>query len=127
MILIVLITDNVVAVNPLLPEDSKLLLLPFGGAVLEKIGVSEPEVDAILEDVRRDYMDDKTDDSNAKNRAFFGFINLFRRKSAFPLVPPSSSKSVAPLSPVIETPTKYSNESVSVPQFEDSEENEELH
>jgi hypothetical protein len=45
--------DNVFAITPAVPEDSVLLSLPFGGAVLEQVGVARPEIDAILEDVRR--------------------------------------------------------------------------
>lgn len=49
---------NVYALCPMLPEDSVLLTLPFGGAVLQQIGVSKPEIDAILEDFRFQYMED---------------------------------------------------------------------
>ena len=49
--------EGVFALCPMLPEDSVLLTLPFGGAVLQKIGVSKPEIDAILEDFRERYMD----------------------------------------------------------------------
>ena len=38
---------------PVLPEDSVLLVLPFGGTVLRSLGMSKPEVDAILNDFRR--------------------------------------------------------------------------
>jgi TrkA-N domain len=48
---------NVYALCPMLPEDSVLLTLPFGGAVLQQIGVSKPEIDAILEDFRFQYME----------------------------------------------------------------------
>lgn len=54
--------DNVYAMCPMLPEDSVLLTLPFGGAVLQQIGVSRPEIDAILEDFRDMYMDPGTED-----------------------------------------------------------------
>jgi hypothetical protein len=39
---------NVKAMSPVLPEDSILLTLPFGGAVLQKLGVSKVEIDSIL-------------------------------------------------------------------------------
>lgn len=57
---------------PVLPEDAVLLTLPFGGAVLQKIGVSKPEIDAILSDFRRLYIDEKElkDDS-------FDFLTSF--------------------------------------------------
>jgi len=49
--------DDVFALCPILPEDSVLLTLPFGGAVLQQIGVAKPEIDAILEEFRGKYMD----------------------------------------------------------------------
>lgn len=36
--------ENVYSMCPMLPEDSVLLTLPFGGAVLQQIGVSKPEI-----------------------------------------------------------------------------------
>lgn len=39
---------NVKAMSPVLPEDSVLLTLPFGGAVLQKLGVPKVEIDSIL-------------------------------------------------------------------------------
>jgi hypothetical protein len=58
-----------------------LLMLPFGGAVLNQIGVSTPEVDAILEEVRKEYMMEEEDDERDGNQAIFKFADLFRRKS----------------------------------------------
>jgi len=49
--------------TPTLPEDSVLLTLPFGGAVLQNIGVSKPEIDGILEEFRQHYMEDRMFDS----------------------------------------------------------------
>lgn len=46
--------DNVQAVSAATP-DEVLLALPFGGAVLQRIGVAQAEVEAILEDVRRNH------------------------------------------------------------------------
>ena len=71
--------DGVYAMSPVLAEDSVLLTLPFGGAVLQKIGMTKPEIDAILEDFRKVYMDDKgigEDD--------FDFLNTFQKR-----LPPS--------------------------------------
>lgn len=65
--------------SPVLPDDSVLLTLPFGGAVLQKIGVSKPEIDAILEDFRKMYIDDKEFDEES-----FDFLTSFRRR-----LPPS--------------------------------------
>eukprot|EP00595_Chromulina_sp_UTEXLB2642_P002833 CAMPEP_0196761928 /NCGR_PEP_ID=MMETSP1095-20130614/1242_1 /TAXON_ID=96789 ORGANISM="Chromulina nebulosa, Strain UTEXLB2642" /NCGR_SAMPLE_ID=MMETSP1095 /ASSEMBLY_ACC=CAM_ASM_000446 /LENGTH=334 /DNA_ID=CAMNT_0042112037 /DNA_START=1214 /DNA_END=2218 /DNA_ORIENTATION=- len=71
--------DNVYAMSPVLPDDSVLLTLPFGGAVLQNLGVSRPEIDAILEDFRRIYIDDKELDDDS-----IDFLNSFRRR-----LPPS--------------------------------------
>ena len=38
---------------PILPEDSVLLSLPFGGRVLRKMGVSLEEVDVLMDDMRK--------------------------------------------------------------------------
>lgn len=46
-------TLDVSAMVPILPEDSVLLSLPFGGRVLRKMGVSAEEVDVMMEDMRR--------------------------------------------------------------------------
>ena len=69
--------------SPVLAEDSVLLTLPFGGAVLQSLGVSKPEVDAILEDFRKILMDE---DKNFSDDTF-DFLNSFKKKSAL-----SSSK-----------------------------------
>ena len=61
--------------SPVLAEDSVLLTLPFGGAVLQKIGATRQEIDAILEDFRKVYMDDYT---SAGDDGSFGFLDLFR-------------------------------------------------
>ena len=45
-------TMDVMALVPILPEDSLLLNLPFGGAVLKALGSPPEEVGAILEEVR---------------------------------------------------------------------------
>ena len=73
-------SDNVYAMSPVLPDDSVILTLPFGGAVLQKMGISKPEIDAVLEDFRYKYIDEKelSDDT-------FDFLNSFRRR-----LPPSS-------------------------------------
>lgn len=85
--------------SPVLPDDSVLLTLPFGGAVLQSLGihqlkvfeiaiieiifyclgVSKPEIDAILEDFRKMYIDDKELDEDS-----FDFLTSFRRR-----LPPS--------------------------------------
>ena len=42
-------TLEVSAMVPILPEDSVLLSLPFGGRVLRKMGVNREEVDVLME------------------------------------------------------------------------------
>lgn len=44
---------NVFAMVPIMPEDSALLSLPFGGRLLRKMGISAEEVDMLLEDMRK--------------------------------------------------------------------------
>lgn len=59
--------------SPVFQQDSVLLTLPFGGAVLKSLGMSQPEVDAILEDFRRLHGDEDnplTDDT-------FNFLSSF--------------------------------------------------
>lgn len=66
--------DDVSALSPNLPEDSVLLTLPFGGAVLQKVGVSKPEIDAIMEEFRKEYMGDSVENEE------FDFLNsLYKR------------------------------------------------
>jgi monovalent cation:H+ antiporter-2, CPA2 family len=60
--------------------DDVLLTLPFGGAVLQKIGVSKPEIDAILESFRKSYMEDSPDFEGTE----FDFMSSFNRR-----LPPS--------------------------------------
>eukprot|EP00981_Chlorochromonas_danica_P007235 scaffold1618_cov158-Ochromonas_danica.AAC.19 len=58
--------DNILPIIPALPEDSVLLSLPLGEAVLEQIGVARPEIDAMLEDIRRVHEDEDEDDLKAQ-------------------------------------------------------------
>ena len=44
---------GVVAMVPALPEDSRLLSLPFGGAVLRALNYDQKEVDMLIEESRR--------------------------------------------------------------------------
>jgi len=48
---------GVTAVLPRLPADSILLSLPFGGAVLRRLGFAESEIDGLLEEERRKIYD----------------------------------------------------------------------
>uniref|UniRef100_A0A7S4QJC1 Calmodulin n=1 Tax=Alexandrium monilatum TaxID=311494 RepID=A0A7S4QJC1_9DINO len=48
---------GVTAVVPQLPADSVLLSLPFGGAVLRRLGFPESEIDGLLEEERRKIYD----------------------------------------------------------------------
>ena len=70
--------DDIYVMSPVLAEDSVLLTLPFGGAVLQSLGVSKPEVDAILEDFRKNLMDE---DKNFSDDTF-DFLKSFKKKSA---------------------------------------------
>ena len=49
-------TLDVIAMVPVVPEDSILLTLPFGGAVLRSLGAAQEEVNAILESTRKDIL-----------------------------------------------------------------------
>jgi monovalent cation:proton antiporter-2 (CPA2) family protein len=49
-------TLDVIAMVPVVPEDSILLSLPFGGAVLRSLGAAQEEVNAILENTRKDIL-----------------------------------------------------------------------
>lgn len=49
-------TLDVAAMTPILPEENFLMTLPFGGAVLKSLGVSEEETNAILESKRKDML-----------------------------------------------------------------------
>ena len=44
--------------SPIIHQESVLLTLPFGGAVLRALGMSQPETEAILEDFRKIHMED---------------------------------------------------------------------
>lgn len=51
---------DVIAMVPVVPEDSVLLTLPFGGAVLRSLGAAQEEVNAILEEKRKSVLAGKT-------------------------------------------------------------------
>lgn len=44
---------------PTLPEDSIIVSLPFGGAVLRSLGCTGDEVNALLEDTRKKFIVEK--------------------------------------------------------------------
>jgi len=69
--------------EPVLLEDSLLLTLPFGGAVLQGLGVSEPEIEGIMEDVRQNYMESNPDAASAFES--FSFVRALRKQTARPL------------------------------------------
>lgn len=50
---------DVVAMVPTLPEDSIIVSLPFGGAVLRSLGCTADEVNALLEDSRKKFVMEK--------------------------------------------------------------------
>ena len=66
---------DIKVLTPVIPEDSVLLTLPFGGAVLQQLGVTRPEISAVLEDARKKYMeDDDIDDAE------FDFLEVLQRR-----------------------------------------------
>ena len=69
--------------EPVLLEDSLLLTLPFGGAVLQGLGVSEPEIEGIMEDVRQNYMESNPDAASAFEG--FSFVRALRKQTSRPL------------------------------------------
>ena len=69
--------------EPVLLQDSLLLTLPFGGAVLQGLGVSEPEIEGIMEDVRQNYMESNPDAASAFES--FSFVRALRKQTSRPL------------------------------------------
>jgi len=61
---------GVTAVVPQLPADSVLLSLPFGGAVLRRMGYKESEIDGLLEEKRREIFEVDNSDPNDLVAAF---------------------------------------------------------
>lgn len=49
-------TLNVTAMVPVLPEDSIMVSLPFGGAFLRSLGLSQTEVNVLVEEQRKKYL-----------------------------------------------------------------------
>jgi voltage-gated potassium channel Kch len=47
-------TLDVIAMVPIVPEDNLLLTLPFGGAVLQSLGIPSEEVSVIMEEKRKE-------------------------------------------------------------------------
>ena len=41
---------------PVLPDDSVVLTLPFGGAVLQTLGIKKAEADSIIEEFKEQYL-----------------------------------------------------------------------
>ena len=62
-------TLDVAAMVPILPEDSLLLTLPFGGAVLKAMGAPPEEVNAILETKRKEVLSGKGLEQNEEDMA----------------------------------------------------------
>jgi len=52
-------TLRVKSMVPVLPEDSMLVSLPFGAAVLRSLGISEDEVDGIIGQIRGEIVEEK--------------------------------------------------------------------
>eukprot|EP01041_Mallomonas_annulata_P001869 gene1869-3626_t len=49
--------DNIQVMCPVLPDDSVVLILPFGGAVLQTLGVKKVKADSIIEEFREQYLE----------------------------------------------------------------------
>ena len=90
--------------SPVLPEDSVLLTLPFGGAVLQSLGVSKPEVDAILEDFRKILIEEDKDFSDDT----FDFLNSFKKKQPLAVVAAAAAGDSAVASSVDEKDSQQS-------------------
>lgn len=58
---------DVVAMVPTLPEDSIIVSLPFGGAVLRSLGCTAEEVNVLLEDTRKKFVLEKGESSAAEH------------------------------------------------------------
>jgi monovalent cation:proton antiporter-2 (CPA2) family protein len=76
--------DNLSAMAPFIPADSMLLTIPFGGYVLNEIGVSQPEIEAILEEIRKSHYDEIETMRYDDNR--YDFLDALRnlKKGAIP-------------------------------------------
>uniref|UniRef100_A0A7S1FUH2 RCK N-terminal domain-containing protein n=1 Tax=Corethron hystrix TaxID=216773 RepID=A0A7S1FUH2_9STRA len=66
-------TLDVVAMVPVLPEDSLLLTLPFGGAVLSSLGAPVEEVKAILETKRKEIIELRNPEFGRDDLLMLGF------------------------------------------------------
>ena len=53
-------TLNVAAMVPMLPEDTQMMTLPFGAAVMRTLGVSAEEVTAIVETKKREILNQRS-------------------------------------------------------------------
>ena len=53
LVKLTIIKGRISAICPALPRDSALLTLPFGGAVLQSLGIQKKEIENILEDFRK--------------------------------------------------------------------------
>jgi hypothetical protein len=81
--------DNIYVMSPVFQEDSVLLTLPFGGAVLKNLGLSQPEIEAIVEDFRKMHMED---DQNFNDETFT-FLNSFKKGISIPVIPTDNKNS----------------------------------
>lgn len=85
-------TLDVVAMVPILPEDNLLLTLPFGGAVMKALGVPGEEVNAILENKRKDVLQGR---GLAESEEEAALVQLGIIPDAKPPVPLTLSSSAA--------------------------------
>lgn len=63
-------SGQISAICPALPRDSALLTLPFGGAVLQSLGIQKKEIENILEDFRKVYAEGEGHEDS------FGFLDF---------------------------------------------------
>ena len=76
-------TLEVSAMVPILPEDSVLLSLPFGGRVLRKMGVSPEEVDVMMDDMRKKALSDIFGvEEDSEGDEIIGVIQTIKKKGA---------------------------------------------
>ncbi len=89
---------DVIAMVPVVPEDSILLTLPFGGAVLRSLGAAQEEVNAILERTRKEVLEARTSPDDDRNMvlAQLGIVEISEpeQEKTDEQSPPSEKKAI---------------------------------
>ncbi len=90
-------TLDVIAMVPVVPEDNLLLTLPFGGAVLRSLGAAQEEVNAIIENQRKQILAGRglEEDDQKMILAQLGILSIDDLKTKDEEVEPSSSSEMA--------------------------------